>query len=252
MTRSRLVVIALAAGLLLATGCGSDVDPASSSQDNAGGGGAGAGGPGGSNHGGASHGGSDPGGSGPGANGPDDYLDCDEVTGGANPEGQPCQNEGEACSWGWECISGEIECEAGAWKTVSYDDGVPDCSEQAPASGAVCDGFCGLPTCSYTVETPCGAEQVNAQCGPVGWSLPVACDSDCTSYGSAATCGADPACVWIGSCDGGTNQCVRNAVCTPGSCPAGQVCTEMGINPCDPAALECEQCGKLVSLCLPE
>jgi hypothetical protein len=237
--RRLLVVMSIAA----AAGCGSSVDPTpgqTAGGNPGGGGGSGASGP------------SGPGGAGPGGRGSDDALDCDEISGGANPEGEACRVEGEQCHWGWECISGDIVCESGAWKTVAYDDGVPDCSDTPPASGAACDGFCGLPSCSYTLQTPCGSEMVVAGCGPVGWSYPVLCDSDCTSYASAGACGADPACVWIGNCDGGVNQCVRNATCTPGSCPDGQTCVEMGINPCDPAALECEQCGSLVSLCLPE
>jgi len=234
------MVMALAA----VAGCGSSVDPApgETAGGNPGGGGPGPSGP---------SGPSGPGGAGPGGSGSDDALDCDEIAGGADPAGEACRVEGELCSWGWECISGEIVCESGAWKTVSFDDGVPDCTDAPPASGASCDDFCGLPSCSYTVETPCGAETVEAQCGPVGWSLAVTCDSDCTAYATAGTCAGDPACVWIGNCDGGVNQCVRNATCTPGDCPAGQSCVDMGINPCDPAALECEDCGSLVSLCLP-
>jgi hypothetical protein len=233
--------------VLVASGCGGDVDPnGESSAGDPGGGNPGPSGPGG-----GGPGGRGPGGGGPGAGGPGGALDCDEIAGGANPEGEPCRNEGEACHWAWECISGDIVCEGGAWKTVAFDDGVPDCSDPPPASGAPCSRFCGVPSCAYTVQTPCGPETIETTCGPVGWSYPVACAGDCTAYVTADACGGNPACVWIGNCDGGVHQCVRNASCTPGDCLDGQTCIEMGINPCDPTALECEQCGALVSLCLP-
>jgi len=186
-------------------------------------------------------------------------------------QGSACFNEGTLCGYGADGVCGfpeqEAECRDGQWSTWFNSCNPPppfECPQALPTGGTSCDdvGWGQSGSCSYTEETPCGPQEVRADCNwdevalGMMWTVeaPECKSKACDSYGHKDLCDADAGCRWlVPGCGSGTETvapegCYPIDDCTPDSCSGGLSCATAVHDPC--AYSLCNACAMQVNICL--
>lgn len=170
------------------------------------------------------------------------------------PYGNPCSGD-SVCAYDAGCGDTETaSCIDDAWQIES--DAIESCNppapcpEEVPVEGEYCNddgGFGGPYNCQFTVDTPCGAQAIVANCTDhpqrdwTVWRFEAeSCTStaaDCASYVSESLCGADTACRWLAPACGDPEKFVPGACypiddCTAESCAPSELCTAVTHDPC--------------------
>jgi len=141
----------------------------------------------------------------------------------------------------------------------------PDGSTAGPVCNRDASGKCGwtVTTCPPVI---CPAIDCTRAC-PYGMRKDVnGCDTcdclpagDCTAYGDAATCQADPRCTWLipgcGTPALASQGCYARAdigCISADACSGGRTCLKRVVNPCPPSdgGATCTACGLVETICL--
>lgn len=180
-------------------------------------------------------------------------------------DGDPCVGP-ITCDYGADAcgVHTTASCTESSWQVelpnVSCNPPPPpaECPLEPPVAGETCFGF---GTCNYSVDFGCGPQPVAASCYGFDtgvWEVTTAeCVPpmvDCASLTAEADCTAQLACRWlVPGCDTPplpqvgcfpATDCTTDTDCTI----AGQVCTQVAIDPCYMKG--CNACAMMVSVCL--
>ncbi len=186
-------------------------------------------------------------------------------------DGTSCFQEGLSCGYGDDFCGfpeQEAECRDGEWSSWYNSCNPPppfECPVDLPLEGTSCDenGWGSAGTCFYDEETPCGTQQVQADCTwdelhlQMMWTVeaPTCSSAQCETYGHKDLCDADTGCRWlVPGCGSGTETvtpegCYPIDDCTANSCDEGEACVTTVHDPC--AFSLCNACGAEANVCLP-
>ena len=186
-------------------------------------------------------------------------------------DGDACEGE-MTCQWdsGTGCPDASATCANGVWSVTPAppcNPPPPDCPTEVPNVGDSCEEY---NSCAYTIDTPCGPQNVTLACedepslGELVWAYVQAptCEAspeDCQLYGASGACDADPGCAWrVPSC-GPTQEapdveagCYPAAACDPmdaDSCGTWGTCEMRSYDPCWNSL--CNACGASDNICVP-
>ncbi len=174
------------------------------------------------------------------------------------PPTGPCFTPGMTCTYDDVCEPDVVTCVGGQWVMsiggcVNPPPPELECPLAPPLSGDPCFVF---GTCSYLVETPCGPQELLAECDGLAFSLvePTCPDppppGPCPGYLTPESCWADLACRWLTPGCGDpplpAAGCFTAEDCAPGGCPDGTSC-QLASADC----VSCQTCDMGVQVCLP-